>query len=937
MQNKTNANIIRLSAIGGFSRIGGSSALVQMDGVKILFDCGISSGLARDPVPPLLAGIKPDIVLVSHAHIDHVGALPIVVRNNPGVPVFTTSPTRKLAEIMLRDCMKLSSTFGPPIYSNQEIDKALDSSTGVSFDEPIHFKNLVITFRRAGHILGAATIIVDGGHRVVYTGDFSKAGTRVTPSPSFPNPSEKCDLMLSETTYGGRTLTPRQLEEDRMLAETKSTLQSGGRVLIPSFALGRAQEVIAFLATEMDHASVPRVPIYLDGMVKEITETYASLAEWLPDPSTARTLTDWKALRPIDSELERMTLLFGNEPCIIIASSGMLSGGWSVLYARDVCSRIDSAIFFVGYLDEESPGHKLRRMQEGEVRLLDEEVVVKCKIDSFALSAHANREGIIDLASRYSPTFYVPMHGDSKSRWSVAQDVSDLTKAVPLVPFESETFELDTQSRLSQPILSESDNLADRFLGIKERRSQNADDISVELWQFLEENGVTTHLEIERVLWSIFKLSANYVSTDPWLTINERARFFLGCMKVLSDHFPESAEVFIKKFHSTIPSFLANLILFGGNRSWQARLKTVKTASLEEAEALLLQTWKELGVYPTLMDVYQHCKIRSQEPLDSETETKFSEIFNGIEPIFSLLAPLPHWVRYLVVNSTLVAAVDEKVIFALRIVLERSTNDDMNAIDLTGLPETRLIRLAGWQLDGSRVTPSALLLDGPVDTPGIVTRANFDEWLSKAIQPFRRDIAPGTFFAASDLPKLMAEYGFQVKVQPGFIEARHIDSGNRILIGLAAEGSQFERYKAVRGAVVDFEKFKVITRRLSKLWKHKADVRRGDAELGTEVIVSYGWHSYLPTPIRRNALEDAMEVYQYSHIIHILRMLESYWGKQPSFEKYSTVAKQDREWLEQTYGFKRTAEIEGFNMDVRDFCGLSFAKAQYDRYLILIL
>jgi Cft2 family RNA processing exonuclease len=933
----TPLGLIRLHAIGGFSRIGGSSALIQMDNVSILLDCGINSGLARDPVPSFLHKVKPDLVLVSHAHIDHVGALPIVVRNNPGIPVFASAPTKMLAEIMLRDCMKLSSAYGPAIYSDPEIDKAIESITTVPFETIIPFRHLNIKFRKAGHILGASTIILQGNHRMVYTGDFSASGTRITPSPSLPDPPEKCDLMLSEVTYGTRELALREAEEQRMLSKIKWILKEGGRVLIPSFALGRAQEVISLLVTEVNRGTIPKVPVYLDGMVKEITEAYASLSEWLPDRTAAESLTDWRILKPVGSELERIDLLFGSEPCVIIASSGMLSGGWSVLYAKDTCSRSNSAIFFVGYLDEESPGHKLRQMAEGTVRLLDDEVIVKCHIDSFALSAHANHQGILELANRYSPSFYVPVHGDPASRWAVAKEVSLRTKASPVMPFEGEIFAISSLTGKSEPVLSNSDILADQFLRLRDNDGRDPAHISTRLWEFLERNRVTDYSAIEQTLWSIFKLSANFVSTDPWITIKDRARFFLACLRLLSDHFPQRVEVFTKQFHRSVPNFLSNLVVYGGNRSWRDRLASVQIESLEAVQALLIQTWEELGVDPTLSDVYYRCKARCEWPANSEVETKFSTIFEEIEPVFSLLAPLPRWVQYLIIDSTLIAAVDGQIVLVLHIIPRGKESSQSKAdTDLLRLQDTRLFKLSGWKMDPSRITPSTLVLDAGQHKTGLVTRSTFDEWFSKAIEPFKKDVPPGTFIATSDLPTQMEQYGFDLNIQPNFVEALHRESGSKILVGLASTRNRFEHYRRIRGAVVDFEKFKLITRRLSKLWKHKMDVQRGDAELGTEVIVSYGWHSYLASSERRRALEDAMEVYQYSHIIHILRMLENYWGKRTSLEKYSRVARQDREWLQETYGFKRTAEIEGFNMEVRDFCGLSFARSQYDRYIVLV-
>ncbi len=938
MQTPDSSKPLRLSALGGFSKIGGSSALVQLDGVSILLDCGINSGITQNPVPPALRRAKPDLVLLSHAHIDHVGALPLVSRNCPGVPIYATTPTKKLAEIMLRDCMKLSSMRGPPIYSDVEIETTVKSIIGVEFDKPIKFRNISIVFRKAGHILGAASIVVDGTHRIVYSGDFSSQGTHITPGPSFPDPPEKCDLLFSEVTYGGRKVEAREAEEERMLSEIRKILDGGGRILIPSFALGRAQEVIVLLVAAIRRGSIPGVPIYLDGMVKEITDAYASLSDWLGDPKASELLTDWSVIKPVASEMERIDLLFGNEPCVIIASSGMLSGGWSVVYAKDTCSRKGSGIFFVGYLDEESPGHKLRAMSAGRIQLIDDEVVVKCKVDSFALSAHANHEGILEFARKYRPKFYVPVHGDPGSRWKVSKEVTELTKAVPILPFEEETYAVNTENGKLELILSESDKLANRFLRAKDYTMADSDEISLSLWDFLQENQIDAYDNIEQTVWSIFKLSGNFVTVDPWTTVKDRSRFFKACEKMISDHYPTHADHFIRRFHNTVPNFLANLILYGGNRSWLEHVAPVKVSSLEETEALLVQAWNELEVSPKLSDVYHRCRIRAEWPSDTEVEQKFASIFEITEPILSLLRPLPEWVKCLIVDSTLMGAVDGQVIFAL-VIAKNGHGDVEHDLEsfLAKLADSQLFKLAGWQLDRTKVVPSVFVIEGGANGEKTVTRENFDEWLSEAIEPFKRDIPAGTFVALSELPQVLAEYGFDVKSNPNFIEVMHRQSGKRILVGVDPSGSRFGHYRSIRGCVVDYEKFKLVARHLSKLWKHKQDVKRGDAELGTDVIVSSGWHSYNPESSRRDSLEDAMEIYEYSHIVHILRMLDNYWGQSATHRKYATVARQDREWLEQTYGYARTAEVEGFNHDVREFCGLSFARTQYDRYLVITL
>ena len=287
-------------------------------------------------------------------------------------------------------------------------------------------------FIHAGHIVGAACIYLRYGERsLVYTGDYHIANSRTTDGLRISD-LPKADMLITESTYGN-TLHPGRKQQERELIEAVTeVVQQGGNVLIPAFALGRAQELIlAFrLSDTFRHLGVP---IYLDGLVRAVTDCFRSHLTLLPESvqrfaQTQEPFFSDKSPEIIPIESARDRPLAIARPSVIIASSGMLTGGASVYYAQTLLERENAALFISGYTDEESPGRRVQALQTGStISLGGREVTVRAQVRRFSLSAHADKVGICQVIEQVAPRSLILIHGSQEALHDLARS-SDLQK-----------------------------------------------------------------------------------------------------------------------------------------------------------------------------------------------------------------------------------------------------------------------------------------------------------------------------------------------------------------------------------------------------------------------------------------------------------------------------------------------------------------------------
>lgn len=433
---------MKLTFLGGADEVGASCTLVEVAGKRILVDAGIrisprsSRGIQNSQLPdlqPISASGGPDYILVTHAHTDHTGALPLVLEQYPHVPVLMTRPTETLTRVLQQDAQKIMRSKHEeegelPLFDQVSVDALMDAIQIVEFNTPIKLgEGLQATFVVSGHIAGAGSILIESTEgTLVMSGDLSLAPQRTVNSAV--TPKVRADVMVLESTYGGRMHANRDAEERRLIDTLMRVTERGGKVLIPAFALGRAQEVIQIILAYRDRLDVP---VWVDGMVRSVCDAYARFGDLIPDSTTRAAGEDHlffrEKVKPVRSRAHREEVANSAGACIVVASSGMLTGGASVAYAKHFAGDERNAILLTGYQDEEAPGRFLQRImrekESGEtptLRLGDASVKVRCEIDTYSLSAHADEQELVNMALAYKAGEVMLVHGDASARHSLA-------------------------------------------------------------------------------------------------------------------------------------------------------------------------------------------------------------------------------------------------------------------------------------------------------------------------------------------------------------------------------------------------------------------------------------------------------------------------------------------------------------------------------------
>ena len=443
--------------LGGASEVGASSTLIKIDGYRILVDAGIRMNheYGNDsPLPDFSVFDKvgmPDAVLLTHAHTDHTGALP-VLRDLwlAGVKIYWTSMTRAITHVLLEDSADRmepdkEESGEQPLYTRDDVDIALHC-----MDEEVPWLermpicgDVTGTWIPAGHILGAAMIYIQGKHEsILMTGDVSVTKQLTIPGLDLPSWCKNPDVMVMESTYGNRQHEVTRKQEARRLAEDiAEVVDKGGKVLIPAFAVGRSQEVILILKDAMERKEIPEFPVYVDGMVHKVNDIYSDFADELSKPLRRRAESGEKlfyshTIRPICSDRERKEILSG-EGCCIIASSGMLIGGRSSFYAKHLARERENLIAITGHQAEGTPGRalwdwvKAGRPSDWMWKLKDQESVgMGCQVKKYSLSAHADSKELLGLVKKVQPRKLFLVHGDKRARKGLKKSIQ---KELPLV------------------------------------------------------------------------------------------------------------------------------------------------------------------------------------------------------------------------------------------------------------------------------------------------------------------------------------------------------------------------------------------------------------------------------------------------------------------------------------------------------------------------
>ncbi len=331
---------MKLIFAGGAREVGGSCIYLRSQDKGILFDAGIRQSSTKDPIPDYQSiqeagGV--DAIIISHAHMDHIGTLPIISKAYPLAHIYMTPMSSELTRILLQDSLKIMNRKETeiPHYNENDVIAMMERIVPVPFQTPYSiFDGFEFTFYPAGHIVGAACINLrtpEGD--VLYSGDISTFRQRTIEGLRIPK--LRPDIAIFESTYGNRLHSNRETEEQRLIDTVKECTEKGMKILIPAFALGRAQEVLLILQSAMKSKKLPLIPVYVDGMVRDINEAYMNHPNELRLPLAKSIMKGHNPFYSdnvvaVDTGTSREELLKKEGSAIFVSSSGMLTGGPSV-------------------------------------------------------------------------------------------------------------------------------------------------------------------------------------------------------------------------------------------------------------------------------------------------------------------------------------------------------------------------------------------------------------------------------------------------------------------------------------------------------------------------------------------------------------------------------------------------------------------------------
>ena len=449
------------------TEIGANSYYLEIGGHRLVLDCGMHpKNVGEDALPNFkpVSDQRIEAILISHAHQDHIGTLPVLMRRQPNARVFMTETTAEIGNTLLHNSVNVMTrqreeigTTLYPLFTHREIDRASDlwdwcplrQRIAISGERapPRETDALTFEFFDAGHVLGSTGILLSAeGRTIFYTGDVNFDDQTLMKAAIFPE--EKIDILIMECTRGDHA-TPagwtRAGEEGRLAEGIDCAFTRGGCVLIPVFALGKTQEVLAMFYKFRREQKLPEFPIYIGGLSSKMTAVYDRrahisrrqlprlqlMAEAAPFVLNGQTIHDTPA----------------RAGRIYALSSGMMTPKTlSSIFARRLVGDPQHSIFFVGYADPLSPAGVLRNAQPGDEVALDPDEPpqrVRCHIEQFQFSAHASRESLIEYAKKLSPKKIVLVHGDpSAVAWTRARLIVDLPSTEMVVPSPGVELEL---------------------------------------------------------------------------------------------------------------------------------------------------------------------------------------------------------------------------------------------------------------------------------------------------------------------------------------------------------------------------------------------------------------------------------------------------------------------------------------------------------------
>lgn len=447
---------IRFTCLGGFREVGRSCVLLQTPQSKVMLDCGLNvSAISTKPFPyldvPEFHLQSLDAVIISHAHMDHTGLVPYLYEYGYRGPVYCTRPTRDLSVLMQLDYIQICQRENKkPPYTSKGIEEMIKHCIPLEYGEVSDITpDMRVTLHNAGHLMGSSTThihIGDGLYNILYSGDMKYENTKLFERAD--TNYQRLEAMIMESTYGASTdISPPHREGERYLLELiKKTLSRGGKVLIPTFATGRAQDVIAMLAeSDID------APVILDGMLWDSTAIHTAYPEFMSRAMQTQILHKGRnpfidaRMKGIGSQKERQEVLGDPRPCVVLSTSGMLMGGPAIEYLHHFAPDEKNMLVFVGYQAEGTMG---RRIQKGWKQIQLENgrnIELNLEIATVeGLSGHSDNRQLLSFIQnlRARPRKIFMNHGENSKCVELVRTVHKVFKIETMAPKVLETIRL---------------------------------------------------------------------------------------------------------------------------------------------------------------------------------------------------------------------------------------------------------------------------------------------------------------------------------------------------------------------------------------------------------------------------------------------------------------------------------------------------------------
>ncbi|HSJ52367.1 MAG TPA: MBL fold metallo-hydrolase [Anaerolineae bacterium] len=466
---------MEIQFLGAARTVTGSMHLLRVNGSQILLDCGLFQGRREEsrernkklPFEP--GGI--DVLALSHAHIDHSGNIPTLVKEGFKGSILTTSPTRDLCSAMLRDAGHIQEEDAEyvnkkrdrqglppvePLYTVEDATQSLTHFVSVSYGRPMSLApGVTVTFCDAGHILGSSVVVLDveetgSKKRILFSGDLGRKGVPILRDPQVV---EGVDYLIIESTYGDRLHDPVELMDEELREVILSTYRQGGKVIVPAFAVGRTQDLVYALHRLVRAQRLPDLPIYVDSpLAVNVTEVFRLHPECY-DQETRTFMEAGNGLDPfgfgrlnyVRSVEQSKDLNFLREPAIIISASGMAEAGRILHHLKNNVEDARNTVLIVGWQAPHTLGRRLVERQP-VVKIFGEEYQLKARVKTLnGFSAHADRKELLDYVRQLGPgrlqgAFVV--HGEEASSLALAEGLRDMGIGRAVVPRPAEKFEL---------------------------------------------------------------------------------------------------------------------------------------------------------------------------------------------------------------------------------------------------------------------------------------------------------------------------------------------------------------------------------------------------------------------------------------------------------------------------------------------------------------